>query len=55
MWATDALSRMSEIAAGSIEPEGESVIQMADIGTVALRLASMPSPMKARPVSWDSR
>ena len=45
---------MSEMAEGSMEPEKLSVIQMADMGTLAFFFASMPSPMKARPVSWDS-
>ena len=54
MWATEALSRMSVMADGTMEPEGLSVIQMADMGMVAARLASMPSPTKARPVSWAS-
>ena len=51
MWATEALSRISDRAEPSIEPEGLSAIQMADMGTVAFFFTSMPSATMARPDS----
>ncbi len=52
--ATDADSRMSAFAPYCSALTPGCCVHMAPIGTSALRLASMPSPMNARPASCDS-
>ena len=42
------------MADGTDQPVGVFSIQIAAIGTVALIFGSIPSPVYARPLSWDS-
>ena len=54
MCDTEADSRMSAIAVGIEDPAKDEGIQIADMGTVAVRLMSIPSATNDRWFSWDS-